>query len=126
MLLAVIPVGLLWFIIKAYGVLDQRLRDLDAVHGFTGQVGQSLDPDEIIRAAAIETAEVLRTDGTAVIVFDERNGATLKVHGVLGLQLPTDADDPNWRALINSERAVLVPAVGVSTQCGPPSPGSLR
>ena len=108
-LVALIPVSLLWFIIKAYGALDQRLRDLDAVHGFTGQVGQSLDPDEIMRAAAIETAEVLRTDGTAVIVFDERNGATLKVHGVLGLQLPTDADDPSWRELINSERAVLVP-----------------
>ena len=108
-LVALIPVGLLWFIIKAYGALDQRLRDLDAVHGFTGQVGRSLDPDEIMRAAALETAEVLRTDGTAVIVFDERNGATLKVHGVLGLQLPTDADDPSWRALINSERAVLVP-----------------
>ena len=108
-LVALIPVSLLWFIIKAYGALDQRLRDLDAVHGFTGQVGRSLDPDEIMRAAAIETAEVLRTDGTAVIVFDERNGATLKVHGVLGLQLPTDADDPSWRELINSERAVLVP-----------------
>ena len=108
-LVALVPVGLLWFIIKAYGALDQRLRDLDAVHGFTGQVGQSLDPDEIIRAAVVQTAEVLRTDGTAAIVFDDRNGATLRVHGIVGLQLPTDAQDPNWRALINSERAVLVP-----------------
>jgi len=108
-LVALVPVGLLWYIIKAYGALDQRLRDLDAVHGFTGQVGQSLDPDEIIRAAAMETAEVLRTDGTAVIVFDERNGATLKVHGVVGLQLPTDADDPHWKSLISMEGAVLVP-----------------
>ena len=108
-LVALIPVTLLWFIIKAYGALDQRLRDLDAVHGFTGQVGRSLDPDEIIRAAVVETAEVLRTDGTAVIVFDDRIGATLKVHGVLGLQLPTNANDPNWHALISMEQAVLVP-----------------
>ena len=43
-LLAVVPVGMLWYVIKAYGLLDQRLRDLDAVHGFTGRVGQSLDP----------------------------------------------------------------------------------
>ena len=108
-LVALVPVGLLWYIIKAYGALDQRLRDLDAVHGFTGQVGQSLDPDEIIRAAVVQTAEVLRTDGAAVIVFDDRNGATLRVHGVVGLQLPTDAGDPNWRSLITSESAVLVP-----------------
>jgi len=108
-LIALIPVGLLWYIIKAYGVLDQRLRDLGAVHGFTGQVGQSLDPDEIIRAAVVQTAEVLRTDGTAVVVFDDGDGAWLKVHGVVGLELPTDARDPNWRALITSERAVLVP-----------------
>ena len=108
-LIALIPVGLLWYIIKAYGVLDQRLRDLDAVHGFTGQVGQSLDPDEIIRAAVVQTAEVLRTDGTAVVVFDDGDGAWLKVHGVMDLQLPTDARDPNWRKLIASERAILVP-----------------
>ena len=64
--------ALLWYIIKAYGVIDQRLRDLDAVHGFTGQVGQSLDPDEIGRAAVAEAAEVLRTDGAAVVLFDRR------------------------------------------------------
>ncbi len=72
-LIALVPVGLLWYIIKAYGALDQRLRDLDAVHGFTGQVGQSLDPEEIIRAAVVQTAEVLRTDAAAVVLFnDER------------------------------------------------------
>jgi diguanylate cyclase (GGDEF)-like protein len=107
--IAMIPVGLLWYIIKAYGALDQRLRDLDAVHGFTGQVGHSLDPDEIIRAAIVQTAELLRTDGTAAIVFDDGNGATLKVHGVVGVQLPTESSDANWRALITAERAVLVP-----------------
>jgi len=122
-LIALIPVGLLWYFIKAYGVLDQRLRDLDAVHGFTGQVGQSLDPNEIIRAAVVQTAEVLRTDGTAVVVFDDGDGdgAWLKVHGAMGLQLPTDARDPNWRKLITSERAVLVPR----SELGPiKSPGS--
>ncbi len=108
-LVALIPLGLLWYIIKAYGALDQRLRDLDAVHGFTGHVGKSLDPDEIIRSALVQTAEVLRTDGTAVIVFDDGDGATLKVHGVVGLQLPTYTGDPNWHSLITSERALLVP-----------------
>ncbi len=107
-LVALIPVGLLWYIIKAYGVLDQRLRDLDAVHGFTGHVGRSLDPDEIIRAATVQTAEVLRSDGTAVIVFDDRHGATLRVHGIVGLQLPLDAGDPNWREMITADHAVIL------------------
>ncbi len=108
MLVALVPLGLLWYIIKAYGALDQRLRDLDAVHGFTGQVGKSLDPNEIISAAVDQTAEVLRTDASAVVVFSERDGAILKVHGVVGLRLPTQASDPDWQRLIVSERATLV------------------
>ena len=107
-LVALVPLGLLWYIIKAYGSLDQRLRDLDAVHGFTGQVGKSLDPDEIISAAVEQTAEVLRTDASAVVLFGEREGAIVKVHGIVGLRLPTEADDPDWQRLITSERATLV------------------
>ena len=37
------------------------------------------------------------------------------MHGVIGLHLPTDASDPKWRALINSERAVLVPRSELET-----------
>ncbi len=93
-LVALIPLGLLWYIIQAYGELDQRLRDLGAVHAFTGQVGRSLDPDEIVDAAVAQTAEILRTDGVAVALFDELGDAVLKVQGSLGLRLPTDVDDP--------------------------------
>jgi diguanylate cyclase (GGDEF)-like protein len=107
-LVALIPLGLLWYIIQAYGALDQRLRDLDAVHAFTGQVGKSLDPDEIVNAAVAQTAEILRTDGSAVVLFDDHGGAILKVHGVVGLHLPTTVDDPDWRELIRSDRATLV------------------
>jgi hypothetical protein len=71
LLVALVPVVLLWYIIKAYGAVDQRLRDLDAVHGFTGRVGQSLDPDEIVRAASRALPIVLRTDGAAVVVFGD-------------------------------------------------------
>ena len=108
-LVALLPVGLLWYIIRAYGALDQRLRDLDAVHGFTGQVGRSLDPDEIVRSALAQTAEVLRSDATAVVIFDDRNGTTVSTHGLLDLTLPVDAHDPYWRAIIAAESAVLVP-----------------
>ncbi len=72
LLVALIPVGLLWYIIRAYGAVDQRLRDLDAVHGFTGRVGQSLDP----RTRSSEPPspglrKCLRTDGAAVVVFGD-------------------------------------------------------
>ncbi len=107
-LVALIPLGLLWYIIQAYGALDQRLRDLDAVHAFTGQVGKSLDPDEIVDAAVRQTAEILRTDGSAVVLFDDHGGAILKVYGIVGLHLPTAVDDPDWRELIGSDRATLV------------------
>jgi diguanylate cyclase (GGDEF)-like protein len=107
-LVALVPLGLLWYIIKAYGALDQRLRDLDAVHGFTGQVGKSLDPDEIISAAVDQTAEVLRTDASAVVLFSDRDRAIVKIHGILGLRLPTESGDPDWQRLIMSETASLV------------------
>ncbi len=107
-LVALVPLGVIWYIIKAYGALDQRLRDLDAVHGFTGQVGQSLDPDEIICAAVAQTAEILRTDAAAVVLFNDSDGAILRIHGIVGLHLPTDAEDENWRSLIMSERVTLV------------------
>ena len=112
LLISLVPIGLLWYIIKAYGALEQRLRDLDAVHGFTGQVGLSLDPTEIISAGVARTAEILRTDAAAVILFnDDGCGAILKIHGSDGLHLPTGADDENWRSLIMSERATLVSGV---------------
>jgi diguanylate cyclase (GGDEF)-like protein len=107
-LVALVPLSVLWYIIKAYGALDQRLRDLDAVHGFTGQIGQSLDPDEIIWSAVAQTAEVLRSDGSAVVLFDDSDGAIVKIHGSVGLQLPADARDENWQAMIMSEQVMLV------------------
>ncbi len=102
-LLAVVPVGMLWYVIKAYGLLDQRLRDLDAVHGFTGRVGQSLDPDEIARAAVTEAAGVLRTDGVALVFFGHGDVVTRAVHGEIGVELPSRPDDPAWVDLLSSD-----------------------
>jgi diguanylate cyclase (GGDEF)-like protein len=107
-LIALVPIGVLWYIIKAYGAVEQRLHDLDAVHGFTGQVGRSLDPDEIIWAGVAQTAELLRTDAAAIVLFTESDGAILKIQGSVGLQLPSDVHDERWQSIIGSERAMLV------------------
>ena len=102
-LLAVVPVGMMWYVIKAYGLIDQRLRDLDAVHGFTGRVGQSLVPDEIARAAVAEAARVLRSDGVALVFFDHGATVTQQVHGEIGVDLPSGPDDPAWIDILRAD-----------------------
>jgi diguanylate cyclase (GGDEF)-like protein len=108
LLVALVPVVLLWYIIKAYGAVDQRLRDLDAVHGFTGRVGQSLDPDEIVRAAVARTADVLRTDGAAVVVFGDPDTSLACVHGAIDVRLPTDPADHALSDLVETDGAMIV------------------
>jgi diguanylate cyclase (GGDEF)-like protein len=107
-IVAMVPVGLLWYVIKAFGAVDQRLRDLDDVHGFTGRVGQSLDPEEIIAAAVSRTADVLRSDGAAVVVFDDINGPLLRTHGSVGVRLPSVANEAGWRRYVEAPLAQLV------------------
>ena len=99
---------MLWYVIKAYGLIDQRLRDLDAVHGFTGRVGQSLVPDEIGRAAVAEAARVLRSDGVALVFFDHGETATRHVHGDVGVELPSRPDESTWIPYLLCERPIRV------------------
>jgi diguanylate cyclase (GGDEF)-like protein len=108
LLVALIPVVLLWYIIKAYGAVDQRLRDLDEVHGFTGRVGQSLDPNEIVRAAVARTADVLRTDGAAVVVFGDPETSLAHVHGEIDVRLPTDPAEHALSDLVETDGAMIV------------------
>ncbi len=96
LLVALVPVGLLWYIIRAYGAIDQRLRELNAVHGFTGRVGRSLDPDEISRAAIVEAAILLRSEGAALVVFQPDAPARPIIHGSVGVRLPGSSDEPEW------------------------------
>ena len=107
-LVALVPVGVLWYVLRAFGAVEQQLHDLDAVHGFTGQVGRSLDPDDIMWAAVAQTAVLLRTDGTAIVLFQDGEPAIRKVHGIVGVELPSDIDDEGWQPMIQSERALLV------------------
>ena len=107
-LLAVVPIGLLWYVMKAYGVIEQRLRDLDAVHGFTGRVGQSLDPGEIGRAAVEEAADILRTEGVTLVLFDHLGRTLIESHGNVGVWLPTQPDDPTWHSLIGADKVSII------------------
>ena len=51
--LAALPVAGMWYVLHSHGQLGQRLRDLDAVHGFAGRVSRSLDPSEVAETAVV-------------------------------------------------------------------------
>ncbi|MFK8025429.1 MAG: EAL domain-containing protein [Ilumatobacter sp.] len=57
---SIVPVGALWFMMKQHNSLAQELSDLNAVHGFAGRIGRTLDLDEICQAAVDESARLLR------------------------------------------------------------------
>ena len=107
-LVAVVPLGILWYVIKEHGIIDQRLRDLNAVHGFTGRVGQSLDPREIGQAAVVEAADVLRTEATALVLFDQQAGVIIRSHGAVGVWLPGDISDETWAPFVDATAARIV------------------
>jgi diguanylate cyclase (GGDEF)-like protein len=105
---AVVPTTAVWYVIYAYGALGQRLRDLDAVHGFTRRVSRSLDLEEITESAVSEAARLLRSDAAAIVVFDAAGRRLLRQVGTLRWTLPESADDPAWAGLFEGEDAQLV------------------
>ncbi len=108
-LLAIPPLVGGWYVIRGFGEIGQRLRDLDAVHGFAGRVGQSLQLDEIGDTAVAEAASLLRADA-AVLVRFAADGAVTASHviGDLGLDFPSSAHDLRWSVLTSALSASLL------------------
>jgi diguanylate cyclase (GGDEF)-like protein len=93
--LSMAPLVAFWGLMKGYGGLEQRFRDLDDLHGFVGRVGRSLDLDEVMTAAVDDIANLLRVRRAAVVVF----GSEHPLQRSFGPQLPdlpTSADDLRW------------------------------
>ncbi len=112
-LLATVPVGAMWFLIQRYGVVNQRLRDLDAVHGFTGRVGQSLDPEEIVDSAVFEVTKLLRAENAALVVFDVNGSPLTRSIGSVGTRMPITPTDEPWASLVASDEASLIDRKGL-------------
>ncbi|HAP77749.1 MAG TPA: hypothetical protein DCR14_16915, partial [Acidimicrobiaceae bacterium] len=72
---AIAPLAAGWSIVRAFGRLEQRHRDLDAQLGFVRTVGQNLGLRPVAMAAAAEAARLLRARGAAVLVFDTAGDA---------------------------------------------------
>ena len=103
--LAAVPLIAFWAIMHGYGRLDQRYRDLDALHGFVRKVGPSLDLDELTGIAISEAALRLRAHRGAIVVFEDNGGVRRHDVGEPLPQLPTSADDPRWRDVLRGANA---------------------
>ncbi len=102
------PISAAWYVLKAFGAINQRLRDLHDVHGFTGRVGHSLDPADIAEAGVTEAARLLRADSTVLVLFADDNVVLTRSVGRQVLRLPRSTNDPRWAILLASEGAQMV------------------
>ncbi|MDJ0770985.1 MAG: sensor domain-containing phosphodiesterase [Ilumatobacter sp.] len=106
-LLALLPAMGMWYVLQAYGEVSQELRDLDAVHGFAGHIGGTLDVDEIADVAAAEVHELLRAQGVALVRFAP-DGVVVHTAGEVNIELPDDLTSEAWaRVLANDEVQLL-------------------
>jgi diguanylate cyclase (GGDEF)-like protein len=120
--LAIVPGVAVWYVLRAHGELGQELRDLDAVHGFAGRVGRTLDVDEIGDTAAAEVVAMLRAEA-AVIVRFTADGAVAHRSGELPVEVPDSPLDPGWTELLSSGETQVVDeqrlrALGIAAEPG--------
>ena len=106
-LLAVLPAAGIWFVLHSYGQLVQELRDLDAVHGFAGRVGRTLDVNLIADEAVAEAHELFRAQGAALVRFGATE-PTVHISGQVSVQLPRTSDERNWAPLIATHEVRLL------------------
>jgi diguanylate cyclase (GGDEF)-like protein len=100
----------LWWVLRSMGRLTQELRDLDAVHGFAGRLGRTLDTSEIARRAVADVAELVRADGAALVRRGSDGELLVDVHGHMPVRLPHASDHPTWAFLASYDDAQVVAA----------------
>ena len=107
-LIAVVPVAALWVLVRGNGAINQQLRDLDEVHGFTSRIGTSLDLDEVCTTAVEDAARILRAD-VAMLRLERSDGsASVFVFEVEGAAVEIDAHDPWWATIAESATAQAI------------------
>ncbi|MEI8240273.1 MAG: GAF domain-containing protein, partial [Actinomycetota bacterium] len=104
-LLAMVPLIAFWAVMRGYGSLEQRFRDLDDLHGFVRKVGPSLELDELATTAATESASRLRARRSSMVIFDDAAGHHRSDVGDPLPQLPERADDEHWVSVLTDSSA---------------------
>ena len=100
--ISAVPLIALWSVMRGYGNLEQRFRDLDALHGFVRKVAPSLEVDEAAAAAIGEASTGLRARRGALVVFDESSGGRRHDVGARLPDLPVDRDDVRWAEVLSA------------------------
>ncbi len=103
-----VPLVAFWALMRGYGNLEQRYRDLDALHGFVRKVAPSLELDEVVGTAITEAAAGVRARRATIVVFDDTNGNHRHDIGTPLPQLPHGATDLRWAALLEQPDARLL------------------
>jgi diguanylate cyclase (GGDEF)-like protein len=98
--LALVPIVVVWMIVRDHGEITQTLRDVEAVHGFAGRIAAELDLDAITRVAVDETMRLLRAKQVDLVVFDGPLALLSCSAGVPLDGLPDHVDDPRWGAVL--------------------------
>lgn len=105
-ILSLVPVTALWFMMQRHGKIAQKLRDLNAVHGFAGRVGRSLELEEIGRAAVSEAASLLRAD-MCLLVLSDADGPARTYATESFPSEPVRRSSDAWAALVESSNATI-------------------
>ena len=111
--LSAAPLVAVWALMRSYGRLEQRFRDLDDLHGFVGRVGISLDLAEVMDAAAADIATLLRVRRAAVVVFDSEHPLCKSIGEPLP-DLPEAIDDVRWVDLLGLRKAQQLDAAALA------------
>ena len=107
--MSAVPVAAVWLVLLRHGRLDQRHRDLEALHGFTAVVAQSIDLADVARASLDEALVLFRGTRGMLQVYDE--AGLLVVDRTIGecrIAGPTGASDPLWKQVFECEQAVFI------------------
>jgi diguanylate cyclase (GGDEF)-like protein len=116
---ASLPTAGIWFVMRSFGRRQQELRDLEALHGFAGLLGDTLDVATIGDLAASESQRLVRSAGAAIIRFTD-DGPVVHCSGDVPFGFPTEARDPAWSPLLaDTTVKVVTPAefrkLGITT-----------
>ncbi|HEY5664517.1 MAG TPA: sensor domain-containing phosphodiesterase [Ilumatobacter sp.] len=110
--LAILPALGVWFVLRSYGEVSQELRDLDAVHGFAGRVGRTLDVAEIGEVATADLVDLLRVDAVTLVRFTPE-GPVVHSAGTVAVEMAERPDSAAWRDLANGAGARVVDAATI-------------
>jgi diguanylate cyclase (GGDEF)-like protein len=107
--LSAVPVAAVWLVLLKLGRLDQRHRDLEALHGFTAVVAQSIEITSLATTALHEALVLFRSARGLVQVYDV-DGEVVASYtaGTPAIVGPTSGNDRRWMAVLGSEHALLV------------------